>query len=318
MQQQNDRPSHPRSNDSVHSSNGDCAELTHDILDIVAKSRSIPPMQVGDLAIEHTIDPPSDLEISPSSHHFLLFNLGGSGSGTRQVNKFDGGEYDGAMNSGDFFFLPSGIPAHIAWETTDESVILIVSPNFLTQIAATTESLNPDKIEMRSVLLDRDPQIETIARSFLSEMTTDSLGGKLYTESLANLFGIHLLRHYCVTPATLRVYQGGLSDFQLKCAIDYIRSHLDAQLSLENIAAELNLSHYYFCVLFKQSMGVSPWQYVIGQRIEKAKELLRDRLVAISDIGLTCGFGNQSHFTKLFHKHTGITPKAYRSQSSLF
>jgi AraC family transcriptional regulator len=312
MQQQNNRLSHTRLNDSVYSSNGDCAELTHDILDIVAKSRSFPPMQVGNLAIEHTIDPPCDLEISPSSHHFLLVNLGGSG--TRQVNKFDGGEYDGAMNSGYFFFLPSGIPAHISWETTDESVIFIISPSFLTQIATTTESLNPDKIEIRSVLLDRDPQIETIARSFLSEMTADSLGGKLYTESLANLFGIHLLRHYCVTPATLRIYRGGLSDFQLKCAIDYIRSYLDTQLSLENIASELNLSHYYFCVLFKQSMGVSPWQYVIGQRIEKAKELLRDRLVAISDIGLACGFSNQSHFTKLFHKHAGITPKAYRFQ----
>jgi len=88
---------------------------------------------------------------------------------------------------------------------------------------------------------------------------------------MANLFGIHLLRHYCTTPATLGTCKGGLSDFQLKHAIDYIRSNLDAQLSLENIAAELNLSHYYFCSLFKQSMGVSPWQYVIRPRVERAK-----------------------------------------------
>lgn len=177
----------------------------------------------------------------------------------------------GVNNIGDFSFLPAGIPAFWAWETTDETLAFTIPPDFLSQIAATTECLNPDKLELRSVPLDRDPQLESIASSFLCEMTTDGLGGRLYAESLTNLFGIHLLRHYCTTPATLRNYKGGLSDFQLKSAIDYIRSNLDAQLSLENIATELNLSHYYFCALFKQSMGVSPWQYVIGQRVERAK-----------------------------------------------
>lgn len=308
--QQSEILSHSESNESSHSSNGQCAEVTRDILDIVTEFRSTPPIRVGDLAIEHTLDPPNELETSPCSHHFLLVNL--SGSGTRQVNQFDGGEYDGSMNNGDFFFLPSGIPAHIAWETTDESITFIMSPDFLSHIAATTECLNPDKVELRSVLLDRDPQLETIARSFLYEMTTDGLGGRLYTESLANLLGIHLLRHYCTTPATLRTYKGGLSDFQLKCAIDYIRSHLDAQLSLENIAAELNLSHFYFCALFKQSMGISPWQYVIGQRVERAKELLKNRELSISEVALACGFSNQSHLNKHFRSATGIAPGIYR------
>ncbi|MEG3850522.1 AraC family transcriptional regulator [Microcoleus sp. herbarium19] len=264
---------------------------------------------MGDLSIEHTIDPPSELEISPSSHHVLLINLSG---GTRQVNQFDEGEYDGSMNSGDFFFLPSERSAYIAWKTTDKSLIFTVPPDFLPHIAATTECLNPDKIELRTIPLGCDPQLETIARSFLSEMTADGLGGRLYTESLANLFGIHLLRHYCTTPATLRAYKGGLSDFQLKSAIDYIRANLDAQLSLENIATELNLSHYYFCALFKQSMGISPWQYVIGQRVERAKELLKNRELSIAEVALACGFSNQSHLNKHFRSATGIAPGTYR------
>jgi AraC family transcriptional regulator len=99
-----------------------------------------------------------------------------------------------------------------------------------------------------------------------------------------------------------------LSDFQLKRAIDYIRSNLDAQLSLENITAELNLSHYYFCSLFKQSMGVSPWQYVIRQRVERAKELLNNRALSIFEFALACGFSNQSHLNKHFRSATGIAP----------
>lgn len=307
--QQSDRLSQSESDESSHSSHGQCAQIARDVLDVSAGFRSKPPLQVGDLAIEYLIAPPSELETVPSTHHFLMLGLS---HGTRQINKFDGGEYDGSVNSGDFFLLPAEVSASFAWETIDENLAFIMNPDFLPHIATTTECLNPDKIELTSVLLDRDPQLETIARSFLSEMTTDGLGGRLYTESLANLLGIHLLRHYCTTPATVRTYQGGLSDFQLKSALDYIRSHLDGQLSLENIAAELNLSHYYFCVLFKQSMGVSPWQYVIGQRVERAKELLKNRELSISEVAFACGFSNQSHLNKHFRSATGIAPGIYR------
>ena len=307
--QQSEILSQSESHESSHSSHRQCAQLTRDVFDVIAEFRSTPPIRVGDLSIEHTIDPASEIQTSPCSHHLLLVNLSG---GTRQVNQFDECEYDGSVNSGDFFFLPSGMPGYIAWETTAKSIIFTIPPDFLSEIAATTECLNHDKIELRSIPLGRDPQLETIARSFLSEMTTDGLGGRLYTESLANLFGIHLLRHYCTTPATLRTYKGGLSDFQLKSAIDYIRSHLDAQLSLENIAAELNLSHYYFCALFKQSMGISPWQYVIRQRVERAKELLKNRDLSISEVAFSCGFSNQSHLNKHFRSATGIAPGTYR------
>lgn len=297
------------SNESSHSSHGQCDRLTRDMSDILAEFRSQSPIQLGNLTIEHIACPPDEAEVTPNDRHMLMFPLSYD---TRHVNQFDGGEYDGPVDSGDFYLLPAGQPALYACETAGEALVFMINPNFLPHIATATECLNPDKVEVRSVVLDRDPQLETIARSFLSEMTADGLGGRLYTESLANLFGIHLLRHYCTTPATLRKYKGGLSDFQLKSAIDYVRSNLDGQLSLENIAAELNLSHYYFCALFKQSMGVSPWQYVIGQRVERAKELLKNRDLSIAEVALACGFSNQSHLNKHFRSATGIAPGTYR------
>lgn len=307
--QQSQILSQSESDESSHSSHGQCVEQAIDLLDSIARFSSKPPLQVRNLEIEHQITPPTELQTLPSTYHFLNLSLTYS---PRQVSQFDGGEYDGSLNPGDFFLLPAGIPGNWAWETTDEGLTFMMNPDFLPHIATATECLDPDKLELRSVWVARDPQLETIARSFLSEMTTDGLGGRLYTESLANLFGIHLLRHYCTTPATVRTYKGGLSDFQLKSAIDYIRSHLDAQLSLENIAAELNLSHYYFCALFKQSMGVSPWQYVIRQRVERAKELLKNRELSISEVALACGFSNQSHLNKHFRSATGIAPGIYR------
>ena len=103
-----------------------------------------------------------------------------------------------------------------------------------------------------------------------------------------------------------------LRPYRLSQAIDYINDHLDDEIKLANLAAVVGISQYYFCQLFKQSMGVAPYQYVIQQRVERAKDLLRQKKVAIADIALECGFANQSHFTKHFRKVTGTTPKAYR------
>jgi AraC family transcriptional regulator len=240
----------------------------------------------------------------------------------RIVHQFDDCEYEGKQSPGEFFLLPAGIPAFWHWEIPDESLALTISPEMLSKVAAETECLNPDRIELRSVLLDRDPQLEAIARSFQSEMTQVSIGGRLYTESLANILSVHLLRHYCTHPITLRTYTGGLGKKVLQQVLDYIQANIAGNLSLNAIAQEVNISQYHFISLFKQSMGMTPHQYVIQQRIERAKELLRDsppkRLMqpnlSISEIGFACGFANQSHFTRLFRKHTGVTPKAYRER----
>jgi AraC family transcriptional regulator len=125
---------------------------------------------------------------------------------------------------------------------------------------------------------------------------------------------IHLLRHYCAFEPTLKQYQGGLSRDRLRTAIDYIQANLDRKLTLEAIAQQLNLSLYYFCNLFTQSMGIPPYKYVLQQRVERAKQLLKDENRAIVDIALECGFANQTHLNKQFRKLTGMTPKVYRNR----
>lgn len=78
------------------------------------------------------------------------------------------------------------------------------------------------------------------------------------------------------------------------------------------MAQLVDLSNYYFARQFKQSTGLAPHQYVTQQRIEKAKRLLKQRQHSISQVGLECGFSNQSHFGRAFRQVTGTTPKRYR------
>jgi transposase len=69
-------------------------------------------------------------------------------------------------------------------------------------------------------------------------------------------------------------------------------------------------------IVFKRSVGIAPYQYLMQQRVERAKQLLEQQSIAISDIALDCGFANQTHLTKVFRQMTGMTPKAYQKRRS--
>jgi AraC family transcriptional regulator len=249
------------------------------------------------------------------THHILVVQINWSNPHHFcQVNRFAGQEYVGSFPPGNLFVLPAKTPAFFAWNQTDESVLFTIEPTALQQIAIETDCLNPNRVELRPIVYAKDPKIEFFAKAFHEEMQNNGLGGQLYGESLGNLFLIHLLRHYCAFEPKLKQYQGGLPKHKLQQAIDYIQANLDQKLSLDAIAHHLNMSVYHFCDLFKQSIGIAPYKYVLQQRVERAKQLLKDEERAIVDIALECGFANQTHLNKHFRKLTGTTPKAYRKR----
>jgi AraC family transcriptional regulator len=104
-----------------------------------------------------------------------------------------------------------------------------------------------------------------------------------------------------------------LSKHKLRAVIEYIHEHLDADLSLDHLAAVAHVSPYHFARLFKNSTGLPPHQYVIACRIERAKELLRQRdRLPIAEVATEVGFAHQSHFTRHFKRLVGVTPRRFR------
>ncbi|MEO1672235.1 MAG: AraC family transcriptional regulator, partial [Cyanobacteria bacterium J06631_2] len=80
------------------------------------------------------------------------------------------------------------------------------------------------------------------------------------------------------------------------------------------VARLIDVSQYYFCRSFRTSMGVSPYKYVIQQRIAKAKNLIASSKLPLAEIAYDCGFSSQSQMTQHFRKCVGVTPKVYRNQ----
>ncbi|WP_414584054.1 helix-turn-helix domain-containing protein [Scytonema sp. PCC 10023] len=228
-------------------------------------------------------------------------------------HRIDGRFQQDVVEAGHIIVVPPAISYWCYEDKAHDGINLIFNPAFFARIAF--ESVDPDRVELVPHFPNKcDKLIYQIGLALKTELQSDRLGSRLYAETAATFLAAHLLRHYSDRKHTLQEYSDGLPKHKLKRAIAYIQEYLAENVSLEAIANELGMSRYYFVRLFKQSMGVTPYQYVLQQRIERAKMLLKQRERAISDIALECGFANQSHFTKHFRQFTGMTPKAYQNR----
>jgi AraC family transcriptional regulator len=268
-------------------------------------------IHAGGLTVEHQVQPSGECE-APSglTHHVLVFELGNV---LRQVSRIGGREYDGPLLQGEILLIPAEASLFGACEMSDEILAFIIEPIFLLQVALETNCRYPERVEFLSVLKTYDPQIEFIALSVQREIQQARWGSSLYLESLANVLAIHLLRNYTSHPPKLREYTGGLAQSKLQRVLEYINIHLEHDIQLTDLADAADMSQCYFASLFKQSMGITPWQYVVQQRIERSKVLLRQGNNSIVEIAFQCGFNSQSHFTQQFRRLTGSTPKMYRN-----
>jgi AraC family transcriptional regulator len=133
-----------------------------------------------------------------------------------------------------------------------------------------------------------------------------------YFEALGTVLAHELVRLNAGASPVEAPAKGGLAAWQRRIVTAYIEEHLAEQISLATLAALVDLSPYYFCRAFKQSLGMPPHRYHNSRRIERAKILLAKPAPSVTDIGLTVGYGETSSFTAAFHKTTGVTPTTYR------
>jgi AraC family transcriptional regulator len=128
-------------------------------------------------------------------------------------------------------------------------------------------------------------------------------------EALAACIAIHLARH----PSSARPARPkGLAPGKLEQVRNYIEEHLAEALPIEHLAAVVHLSPFHFARLFKLATGTPPHAYITGKRMERAKELLRTRHIALVEVAAQVGFQTQGHFTEVFHRVAGMTPRRFR------
>ena len=215
------------------------------------------------------------------------------------------------VNVGDMAIIPANVNH---WQRIDAEVsgaiILTIEPDIISNIAR--ETVNPDSVELLPTFAKPDALIQGIALSLKANLDSGAYD-KLYAESLFNAFSMHLLTNYCTRKFNPNSKESsGLAPFKLKQILDLIGDSFTEEVSTSQLANYLHMSQFHFTREFKKSVGVTPYHYIMQQRVKMAKRVLKQQDASIAEVAVECGFSNQSHLGRVFKQHTGTTPKRFR------
>ena len=138
-----------------------------------------------------------------------------------------------------------------------------------------------------------------------------------YAETLGLLL-LWELRHAADRKySQLNPVRGGLTVLQLRRIKEFVDVHISKGIGISELASLVGLSQFHFIRAFKHSVGLSPYQYVLSERISVAKEMLSESDLSIADVALAVGFSDASQLNREVRKFNGVTPTAFRRENGL-
>jgi AraC family transcriptional regulator len=207
---------------------------------------------------------------------------------------------------GDFDVVPAQMLA--TWEDAapTEAIAIRFTPE---RLARAAEALGVAQPILRPRLAERDPLVEPIAQALLAELAAPLPADRLYADGLGLALIARLLQGDPVGEPGRRL----LSQPRLRRLVEYIETHLDTDLRLDDLADVTGLSASHLSALFRRTTGRSLHAYVVERRVERARLLLQDRRLSIAMVALEAGFSHQSHMSRWMRRLIGVTPAQLRS-----
>ena len=138
--------------------------------------------------------------------------------------------------------------------------------------------------------------------------------GRLFVDGIEQALAAILVRYAGIARHTPQIYKGGLAPYRMKRVAEFIQTHIEKEITLNELARDVGLSPSHFCSLFRKTSGKTPHQFVLHCRIQHAKSLLAKPGHSILDVALSSGFRTHQHFSRIFRRQVGVPPSTYRGQ----
>ena len=266
---------------------------------------------------EHFLD--GSYRAAPHTHHDLEISCVLEGSGQYRI-----GDRSYDLQAGDVIIL-NNTESHalvLSGESVLRHVVIHFDPSFIWNSLSNDLDYNFLLVFFErgpnfSNRLDRDnpatARIFSLILDIIEEFNARRLCYELIVKIKLQTIFTEILRNYDYIDRGKVVKPLSGSDIlHLNAVIRYIHSHLDSDLRLQELADIVHVSPAYFSTMFKRFNGVSPVEYIVHKRVQRAIELIRTTSMNLTEIAMSCGFNNGTNFYKAFHKVTGRTPASYR------
>jgi AraC family transcriptional regulator len=157
-----------------------------------------------------------------------------------------------------------------------------------------------------------DNVLKNFALALLPALAKPDQANRLFADFTVRAVTAYLAKAYGAVPFRPRYRRGGLAPWHEKRAKEMLRANLSGDLSLSDLASACRISVGHFSRAFKETVGCAPHQWLLHQRVERAKELILNTDEPLCAIALEAGFVDQSHFTRVFSQRVKASPAAWR------
>lgn len=193
---------------------------------------------------------------------------------------------------------------------------LIVSISDAALIAACDGVSNAIGLQPRWKL--RDARLGALLAALNAERIAGFPSGRLFLDSVELALAAALVNGYAAWYRPVQTYRGGLGAARLRRVKEFVHAKMEQDLTLYDMAQSVEFSTAHFSRMFRHSTGETPHQFVLRQRIERAKEILRMADAPVNIAAVACGFKSQQHFARVFRQMSGFTPTEYRREFRKF
>jgi AraC family transcriptional regulator len=168
------------------------------------------------------------------------------------------------------------------------------------------------EVELRPSRKFADSRLSALVAAARAEMVAGFPSGRLFLDSVEQAMAITLVNGHAVRHRPVQIYRGGLGSARLRRIKELVHAKMENDLSLDEMAQSVGLSTAHFARMFRKSTGETPHQFVLRQRVERAKAMLRAAGARVLDVAVACGFKTQQHFAQVFCDVCGVSPTRYR------
>jgi len=204
----------------------------------------------------------------------------------------------------DFDMVPGGASGFWEDHLPCDMISVRLAPSL---VASTAEALAlpRDRTDLAPRIGARDPLVEHVVRALMAELEAPAPAGRIYADGLAVALTTRLLQNFSAIGA---VGRQTLSKPQVRRLVEFVEANLEADLTLEQLAAVAGISVPHLTTLFRRTMGQSVHAYVMERRVQRARDLLLRHDMSIAEVALETGFAHQSHLARWMRRLLGVTP----------